>query len=151
MTKEELRTQYIGQGWQVDPITVTENDADGNPVTRPVWRKVSEVDGLVKYDVNVVSPKKVFGTAQVVVANDGEAGEDAEPLGFWKQEEVDFVGALRAHLATLEANAQVFSIAVKEVYNPDEVAVCTAYMENGSTKNYVLKRRNNTFSHKELI
>jgi hypothetical protein len=136
MNKAELRDSYVAKGWEVQPV------AD--------WRQVSSVEGKVKYDVNVVSPKEDFATAQVVVVDDGGAGETAVADGVWKDKEPTFDTRLRDHLATLEAGP-VFAVAVVETYGADSVAECKAYMNDGSVKDYVVKERNDTFDHKELI
>lgn len=152
MTKEELRADYISKGWTVDPIFITISGPDGD-VQQPNWKVVSNVDGVVKYDVNVISPENRFGTAQVVVTDDNGAGESAVADGFWvdKVQPITFEGELKTYLETIEASAQVFAVAVTLANTTDEIAECKAYMEDGSVKNYVVKRRNDTFTHKELI
>jgi CxxC motif-containing protein len=133
MTQEELRTEYIGRGYTVEPVET--------------WILVSKVDGVEKYDVNVITPDNRFVTAQVVV-RDGEA----EATGVWKEVEMpeSFEQRLRVYIRTLEGGT-VFAIALDEVKEADSVATATAYMSDGSKKRYVVKERDNTFSNKELI
>jgi len=155
MTKEELRTEYVNKGWEVQPVDVFETrpDPDGGTIEVRTggWNKVSDIEGKVKYDVNAVSPDNEFVTAQVVVTDDGGAGETAVALGAWKDRTPDFGGRLRTYLATVEQAAAVFAIAVINQFNADSVAECKAYMADGSVKTYAVKERNDTFDHKELI
>lgn len=135
MTKTELRTTYVGNGWTVQPVAE--------------WSLVSSVDGVVKYDANVVSPDNVFGTAQVVVTDDGGGGEDATPLGFWVDADESFDAAVRSYAQTLEGGS-LFAVAVTQTYPADEVALATAYMTDGTATEYVVKRRSDTFSQQAL-
>lgn len=133
MTQESLRSEYINKGYTVDPV---EN-----------WFKVSVVDGVEKYDVNVITPDERFVTAQVIV-RDGEASV----AGVWKEQEVveSFTDKLRAHVRTLEGGA-VFAISLGEVSEADKVGLATVYFSDGSTKKFVVKERNGSFTHKELL
>jgi len=131
MTKEELRTQYVNQGWEVQPV------AD--------WRVVSQIEGKTKYDVNAVSPVNVFGTAQVVEDSTGAVAE-----GFWKDKDTTFTEDLRAYAQSLEAG-QVFAVSLGEISDADEVAEVKVYKDDGSVQNFAVKRRNGTFEHVALI
>ena len=133
MTKETLRTSYTDLGWEVQPVAN--------------WTVVSLIEGKTKYDVNVVSPENVFGTAQVVEDSSGAVAE-----GMWKVDAVDtFKTRLRTFLDTIEVVATVFAVSVTDTKEEDGVATCTVYMEDGSLKNYVIKERTGTFSYIELI
>jgi len=132
MNKEELRTHYVGLGWTAQPV------AD--------WRKVSDVEGVEKYDVNVVSPDNVFGTAQVVV-RDGVATAE----GMLKDKVESFTEALRTHARSFEAEAPVFAVKLGEVSEQDEVGEVTVYNTDGSTVSYVVKRRDGAFEHQALV
>lgn len=139
MTKEELRTQYITDGWEVQPVAN--------------WTPVSAVEGLIKYDVNVVSPDNKFFTAQVVVKDDGGVSENAVPEGQWKNQTPSFAEALRTFLDTREVGS-VFAIAVSQIREADEVAEAEVYTNSASDvvkDTYVVKRRNDTFDFKKLV
>jgi len=131
MTKEQLRTEYITKGWTVQEV------AD--------WRKVSDVEGVEKYDVNVVSPDNRFGTAQVVVRSD-EAVAD----GLLKDKEDSFTDRLRTFVRTLEAGT-VFAVSLGDVSDEDCVGIANVYFTDGTKKTFVVKERNNTFTYKQLI
>ena len=135
MTKSELRQSYVNEGWEVQPVAQ--------------WAKVSEVEGKAKYDVNAVSPDNRFGTAQVVVTDDGGASETAVAEGFWKEASSTFDAEVRGYVSSLEGGP-VFAVAVTEVYSGDEIAEAKAYMDDGTVNNYVVKRRSGTFSFKQL-
>lgn len=135
MNKAELRTQYITEGWEVQDVVD--------------WRKVSEVKGKVKYDVNAVSPDNKFGTAQVIVTDDGGASEEAIADGFWKTSTTSFSEALRTFARGLEGGV-LFAVKLGEVSEQDEVGLVTAYFTDKSTKTFAVKRRNSAFSHQEL-
>ena len=132
MTKEALRTEYVNLGWEVQPVVN--------------WKVVSQIEGKTKYDVNVVSPANVFGTAQVVEDASGAVAE-----GFWKDSGPTFTVRLRTFLNTIEELAPVFAVATNDNKEQDQVATCIAYMEDGSIKNYAIKERNDTFSYVELV
>ena len=136
-TKSELRQSFVDQGWVVQPV------AD--------WLLVSTVDGIVKYDVNVVSPSPEyrFGTAQVVVTDNGGAAEEATPFGAFSPSEPSFDQAVREYAAGLEG-ATIFAVAITDVFPSDEVALATAYLATGAQAHYVVKRRNGTFTPLEL-
>ena len=137
MTKEELRTHYTGLGWEVQPV---QN-----------WLLVSSVEGKHKYDVNVASPDNKFGTAQVVVTDDGGANEEAVAEGFWKEAATSFTEALRTHARSFEDAAAVFAVKLGDVSEADEVGDVTVYKTDGSIEKYVVKRRNDTFEHTVLV
>lgn len=136
MNKSDLRQSYIGAGWEVQPVAQ--------------WVKVSEVGGKTKYDVNAVSPDNVFGTAQVVVTDDGGASESAVAEGFWKEVSATFDAEVRGYVSSLEGGT-VFAVAVTEVYSGDEIAEAKAYMDDGMVNNYVVKRRSGAFSFTQLV
>jgi hypothetical protein len=104
----------------------------------------------VKYDVLAVSPENVFGVTQVVVTANGEVNETATAEGFWKTRPSTFMDALRNYIRSLEAGT-VFATAIKESFDTDEVATVNAYFTDGSVKTFVVKRRNNMFTHKQLV
>lgn len=131
MNKEQLRDSYVAQGWEVEPVAN--------------WTLVSNIEGKHKYDVNVVSPDNKFFTAQVVVINDGIAGEEATPLGALEPQIETFGEGLRAFLDTKEGG-QVFAIGVTKVYDEDAVAEVKAFMVDNTTQNYVVKKRNDVFT-----
>jgi hypothetical protein len=136
-TKAELRDSYIAAGWAVQPVAN--------------WLPVSLVDGRQKYDVQVASPDDEFATAQVVVDDDGGPSEDARAAGIqWDRLSVGFPEALRSYIESIEG-AQVFAVSVDQVFEQEEVATVTAYMDDGSQAKYAVKRRNGTFSQKALI
>lgn len=147
MTKQELRDYYAGLGWEVPEPTII--DSEG---TRSNWQKVSNVEGKVKYDVPVVSPDNKFGTAQVVVTDDGGAGETAVAEGFWKDQPATFNDELRTFLDSKEGG-QVYAIVTNEIFVADEAAEVTAYQgaSTVSPKRYIVKKRNDTFDFKEVI
>jgi len=139
MTKDELRTQYVGQGWTVQPTAS--------------WIKTSDVDGKLKYDVNVVSPDNIFGTAQVIVTGDGTSSEAASAWGMLKAPAATFDQDLRAFLDSKEGGA-VYCIAVTNSKPSDEVATVVTYetVTGGvSAKNYVVKRRAGVFAFQPLV
>lgn len=136
MTKSELRQSYVNEGWEVQPVAQ--------------WVKVSEVEGKAKYDVNAVSPDNKFGTAQVVVTDDGGAGETAVAEGFWKEASPNFDAEVRSYVSGLEGNG-VFAVAVAQVYAGDEIAEAKAYMDDGTVGEYVVKRRQGAFSFAQLV
>lgn len=135
MTKEELRTNYINQGWEVQPI------AD--------WILVSFVEGKVKYDVNVVSPENRFGTVQVVVVDNEGVNEEATAEGFWKEIATPFRDEVRTFLDTKEVGT-VFAVAITNVFEEDLIAEAKAYLTDFSTKNYVIKKRDDVLSFQEI-
>lgn len=136
-TKTELRDSYIAAGWAVQPVAN--------------WLAVSLVDGRQKYDVQVASPDDEFATAQIVVDDDGGPSEDARAVGVqWDKLSVGFDEALRSFIQSIEG-AQVFAVSVDQTFPEEEVAVATAYMDDGSQAKYAVKRRNGTFSVKALI
>jgi len=135
-TKSELRGTYVAAGWEVQQV---QN-----------WLLVSEVEGKRLYDVNVVSPEDKWGTAQVVVVDDGGAGETATAAGFWADQPSTFDADIRSYARGLEGNAvgatTIFAITVTQVFAADEVALATAYMADGTHSSYVVKRRADTFT-----
>jgi len=136
MTKNELRQSYVDAGWTVQAVAQ--------------WLLVSEVDGKRKYDVNAVSPENRFGTAQVVVDDDGGAGESAVAQGFWVDQGETFSQAVRDYARTLEQGG-IFAITVEDISEQDEVAEALVYNADGSTARYAVKRRADTFSVVALI
>lgn len=114
------------------------------------WRKVSDVDGVVKYDVNVVTPDDNFHTAQVKVTGDDTGSETAKPLGVMKDTPSTFDEDARDWLRDKEQNTNgVFAISVDEVFEQDEVVEATAYMTDNTETKYVVKRRNGSFEFQE--
>ncbi len=136
MTKTELRDSFIAQGFAVQPVAQ--------------WTLVSQVEGVVKYDANVADPSFRFYTAQVVVTDDGGPAEDATPLGSLVTPEITFDEAVRTYVLGLEV-APIFAIAITQTFPADEVALATAYNNDGSQANYVIKRRADTFSFVQLV
>ena len=135
MNKSELRQSYVDAGWEVQPVAN--------------WILVSQVGSKVKYDVNAASPDNSFGTAQVVVIDDGGAGETAVAAGFWADSPVGFGAAVRDYARGLEGGT-VFAVEVTNVNEADEVATAKAYSDIGAVSEYVVKRRAGTFSFKLL-
>jgi hypothetical protein len=140
MNKSELRQSFVDDGWTVQAVAN--------------WQLVSNVEGVVKYDANYVSPDNRFGTAQVIVTNDGVAGETAVASGAFVTPEVTFDAAVRDYVTSLEgvtvANVVIFAVAVTKTFPQDEIALATAYKADGSQANYVVKRRNGTFTPQAL-
>lgn len=140
MNKSELRQSYVDLGYEVEPVAT--------------WDKVSEVGSTSKYDVNVVSPNGEFYTAQVIVTDDGQAGEAAEASGRWKSTPARFSEELAAYLRSIE-NDTVLAIAVTQEYSLDSVALVEAFIKATPTtvskKTYVVYKRNNTFSYSEVV
>ena len=135
-TKAELRQSYIDAGWEVEPVAK--------------WRNAGSVGNKTKYDVHVFSPENKKGDAQVVVTDDGGQSESAVAEGFWKDTPSTFDADVREYASGLEGG-QVFAVAITQVFAADEVAEARAYMSDGSTKQYVVKRRSGSFSFKELV
>jgi hypothetical protein len=137
-TKAELRQSYVSNGWTVQQV------AD--------WMLVSSVEGVVKYDVNVVDPdKERFITVQVVVTDDGGPSESAEARGRWVDTPSTFDEDLRAYIRSLEGTVpNTFAIVIVESFAADEVAVVRQYMTDGTAIDRVAKRRNDTFSQTAL-
>lgn len=139
MNKTELRDSYIAKGWEVQPVAN--------------WLKVSEVEGKVKYDVNVVSPDNVFGTAQVVITGDNTPEEATEVLGLWKEKEegATFQERLRTFLNGIEEVASIFAVKTKDVSEKDAVATCSVYKTDGTTQTYVVKERDGVITYNALV
>lgn len=142
MNREELRTQKIGQGWKVPPVSD--------------WQLVS-AEGLEpkKYDINnVFNPStERYGTATVVVYNEGTAEESAVGQDEWKSRFVDDARTwLRAREGATVGSATVFAIAIERVYEDDEVIEVNAYLKDNTTTKatFVVKRRDGTFSFEKL-
>ena len=142
-TKAQLRDQYIAQGWTVQPVAN--------------WLLVSSVDGLVKYDVQAVSPDRTrWGAAQVVVTDDGGPAEDADALGFWVDTpDATFASALHTYVRGLEGanvggGVTVFAVRVltDTISERDEVGEAIAYLSNDTKSRYAVKRRNGAFSQR---
>jgi len=142
MTKEELRTQKINEGWSVPQVSQ--------------WQLVS-ADGLEPkvYDVNNVwNPEQErYVTATVYVKNEGAAQEEATGMNQFR---VEFDEEVRTWLFQKEQNiASVFAIVTTQIYREDEVAIAIAYMEDGNgnvtTNRYVVKKRAGTFSFMPLV
>ena len=125
MNKAQLRDDFIAKGWVVSAVNT--------------WTKVSDIDGVVKYDVGVVSLENNFEIAQVKVVDDGGVSEIATALGAFKDAEVTFQIKLRIYLDTIEQTAGIFAISVVSAYADDSIAVCRAYSDDGSTADYVVK------------
>lgn len=133
MNKKQIRDDYVSKGWTIQPV------AD--------WNKVSEVDGVVKYDINVVDPDDNFRTVQVKVTGDEQANEDVKPLGALKPSEPDFEQEARTWIRDKEESIPtVFAIAVGKVLPRDEVIEVTAYNTDNTEQKYVVKRRGGAFS-----
>lgn len=133
MNKEQLRTQYIGEGWGVVPVNQ--------------WVLVENREGVVLYDVDVVTPTGTFTTAQVIVTDDGGANEDAKPKGRLEVIKT-FRQAAREFLDSREGG-QIFAIAIVATYEQDEIVEAKAYRTDNTTRLYVVKRRNDTFSFQQ--
>lgn len=140
MNKSELRNSYVVAGWAVEAVAQ--------------WTKVSDIGGKAKYDVNVVSPGNDFFTAQVVVTDDGGPAENALAIGRWEARTPTFVDDLRTFLRGREdAIASVYAIAVKDVYEADEIAVVIVYSTgagNVTAADYVVKRRSGAFDFQPI-
>lgn len=140
MTREQLRQQKISEGWSVPPVSE--------------WQLVS-AQGLEprKYDVNnVFDPnRESYGTATVVVYGEGTAEERAVGQNEWK---TGFREDLRTWLDTREGGA-VFAISTEQVYENDEVAIVTAYIEdqngNVTANRYVVRFRSGSFSFMPIV
>ena len=134
MTKEELRTEYVANGWEVQQV----DD----------WTMVGEIEGKKKYDVNVVSPDDHFGAVQVIESNDGSA----VARGGWEKQKTDFNTDLRVWLSSKEEGS-VLGIVVEKAYITDEAAIVLVF--KGTTtvteKRYIVIRREGTFSFKEIV
>lgn len=133
MNKETLRQAYLDKGYEVDPVEK--------------WALVSLVNGVKKYDVNVITPDKQFVTAQVI-----EKDDVCTPAGVIKEQEPvePFTEKLHNYVRGLEKNG-VFAVTIGDTSDADKVGVATVYLDNGSVKKFVVKERNDTFAHKELV
>jgi hypothetical protein len=132
MTYDALLTEYEGKGWKIDRSSAV---------------IVSDVGGVIKYDINVVSPNNDFGTAQVVVKN-GEA----YATGFWQERtETTFPERLNTYIRSMEAG-DVFAITLDQIYASDSAALVTAYQGTTSVTatKFIVKERSNTFSFKPV-
>ena len=136
MNKTELRQSVVDQGWTVQQVSD--------------WVLVSQVEGVRKYDVNVIDPDNKFFTAQVIVTDDGGAGETAVASGGLVEQAESFDEAVRDYVSTLEGGG-IFAIAITQTYPQDEVALATVYNDDGSQANFVVKRRTDTFSFVQLV
>jgi len=133
-TIPELIEDYRSKGWSVDETTLT---------------LVSKVDDMQKYDVNVVSPDNVFGTAQIIESPDG-----AIASGIWAEQKVvtkSFPELLTDYVRSLETG-DVFAVVIGNIFQNDNSAIATKY--TGTTtvaeKQILIKYRNNAFSVKEI-
>ena len=137
MTKDELRNSLIANGWEVAALDQ--------------WRLVEQLGERSMYDVPAVSPEDRFGTSQVVVIDDGGAGETATARGFIAGADETFDQAVRDYVRGIEESVgAIFAIEITRTNEPDEVALATAYNSDGSQANYVVKRRNATFGQVQL-
>lgn len=139
MTKEQLRTQKINEGWQVPEVSE--------------WQLVS-AQGLEpkKYDVNnVFNPEREsYGTATVVVYNEGTENEKAVGQNEWK---TDFRDELNTFVRGMETGA-VWGITVLRVHEQDLMAEVEAIIESagkGSRKTYFVRKRNGNFEFIEIV
>jgi hypothetical protein len=106
MTIQQLIADYRTLGWEVDEASLT---------------LVSKVEGSEKYDVNVVSPDKEFGTAQIFVK-----GGEATALGFWANiGNTSFGERLNLFVRSME-QGDIFAITIDKVSEGDKAAVVTA-------------------------
>lgn len=136
MTKDELRNDLISNGYTVQPVAE--------------WQKVSEVENVSKYDLNVVDSDDNFFTAQVKVVDDGESGETATKLNALAPKEPGFAENLESFLRTQEGNlANVFALSSSNVNNTDRVAEVLAYNTDNTTQKYVVKERDGTFEFQQ--
>ena len=136
MKKTELRRTYVDAGWAVQQVAS--------------WNLVSDVEGVRKYDANVVSPENKFFTAQIIVTDDGGANEEAIASGGLVENAETFDQAVRDYGRALEG-AGIFAVTVAQVFSADEVALATVYTPAGAQTNYVVKRRSGTFTAVELV
>lgn len=132
-SQASLFAHYTGLGWTVDVTSV---------------RLVSEVAGVKKYDVNVVSPDRVFGTAQFV-----ENGGVFTALGFWETPETTFSDRLTSYIRSMEGQGGIFAIVVQETFPSDSAAVVRVYMGAGdvTVSTFIVKERNNAFTYRLII
>ena len=139
MNKVELRDAYVAKGYKVEPVAR--------------WIKVSQVETITKYDVNVADPKGSFYTAQVIVENDGEAGEDAKAAGRWEATPETFEESLDAYLRGAE-KGKIFAIVKTQTYPSDQAALVKVYTEEAdntlTTKDYLVRYRASAFSFKPV-
>lgn len=128
-----LFAHYRGLGWKIDETTI---------------RRVSSVGDVIKYDVNVVSPDKVFGTAQYIDDNGTFTA-----AGFWKEQTDTFDERLRGYIRSLEGQGDIFSIVINDIFEADAAAVVTTYIgaTNVTASKYIVKERNNTFSYRLIV
>lgn len=132
MTYDALLADYETKGWKIDRGSAT---------------IVSDVGGVIKYDINVVSPDNQFGTAQVVVKN-GEA----YATGFWQERtDTTFAERLNTYVRSMETG-DVFAITVEQIYTADSAAVVTAYQGTATVTatKFIVKERADTFSFKPV-
>lgn len=136
MNKEQLRDDLISDGYTVQPVAN--------------WQKVSEVENVSKYDLNVVDADDNFFTAQVKVVDDGEAGETATKINALKPKDPTFAQNLESFLRTKEDEIEtVFAIATVQSYEADRVAVVKAFNTDNTTQDYVVRERNDSFEFQQ--
>lgn len=138
MTKQELRDDLISKGYTVAPLDK--------------WFLVSNVDGVVKYDLSI-EKDGVFQTAQCKVTGDGTQSEVATPLNSIATKIPTFSESLKTFMLSKEVGS-TYAIVRREIKEEDEFAIVDAYtLENGTLtrKSYGVKRRSDVFDFKEII